>query len=364
MILTTSILEIYKILLNENFKCKKILINHTGKRSNELDYDNDLYVLPKIDCFKIEINILFHLLSIFFLLIKNTYKLLLDKVNPFFNIVFIILSYNTQSAIRIGIQLRNMLSYNEYHILFSTFEGHCFEKMIKKFNKNTKFLAYQNTPLSDCQFSFHYYNQNIDPDIILTKNTIYEKYLNEKYNFTSSIISIGDLNYKEIDKNKDINYTKSILFIPEGIDYEVNLIKEYILKNSSNFESYKLTLRFHPVFSKTKLKKIKSSLQHIPNLKFSEGDDFDFENHSYVIYRGSSLIFKCIRHGLIPIYLDKNVNVDLLKTFNLSVKYLNFYNSFNHSLLGREYKLDKNINKIINNNFYKPNFNMIKSLIL
>ena len=89
--------------------------------------------------------------------------------------------------------------------------------MIKKFNKNTKFLAYQNTPLSDCQFSFHYYNQNIDPDIILTKNTIYEKYLNEKYNFTSSIISIGDLNYKEIDKNKDINYTKSILFIPEGM---------------------------------------------------------------------------------------------------------------------------------------------------
>ena len=257
-----------------------------------------------------------------------------------------------------------MLSRNEYHIIFSTFEGHSFEKMIKKYNKNTRFFAYQNTPLSDCQYSFHYYNQIIDPDIILTKNTIYEKYLNEKYNFISSIISVGDLNYKEIDKNKDINFTKSILFIPEGIDYEVNLIKEYILKNSSNFESYKLTLRFHPVFSKIKIKKIKSSLQHIPNLKFSEGDDFDFENHSYVIYRGSSLIFKCIRHGLIPIYLDKNVNVDLLRPFDLSVKYLNFYTPFNNSLSNREKKIDKNIIKIISYNFYKPNYDIIKSLIL
>ena len=156
-------------------------------------------ITSKIDSFKIEINIFFHLLNIFFLLIKNSYKLLVDGINPFFLIIVLLksLSYNTQSAIRIGIQIKNMLSRNEYHILFSTFEGHCFEKMIKKFNKNTKFLAYQNTPLSDCQFSFHYYNNRITPNIIFTKNTIYEKYLNEKYNFTYINYSIGDLNYKE-----------------------------------------------------------------------------------------------------------------------------------------------------------------------
>lgn len=358
--------NLQNFFLKENYKCKKILINHIGKKSNKINFNNESFVLPKIDCFKIEINIFFQLLSIFFLLIKNSYKLLLDGISPFFLIIVILksLSYNTQSAIRIGFQIKNMLSRDEYHILFATFEGHCFEKMIKKFNKNIKFFAYQNTPLSDCQYSFRYYNNRITPDIIFTKNTIYKKHLIERYNFTSLIIPIGDLNYREINLNNDTNLTKSILFIPEGIDYEVNLIKNYILKNLSNFDHFDLTIRFHPIYSKKKIKNIKNALQHIQNLKFSDGKDSDFENHSYVIYRGSSLIFKCIKHGLIPIYLDKNINIDLLRTFNLPVKYLDFYTPFNHLLLDQEKKIDKNIIKIINNNFYKPNFDIIKSLIL
>ena len=113
-----------------------------------------------------------------------------------------------------------------------------------------------------------------------------------------------------------------------------------------------------------KINNIKNALQHIQNLKFSYGNDSDFKNHSYVIYRGSSLIFKCIKHGLIPIYLDKNINIDLLKTFNLPVKYLDFYYPFNHLFLDQEKKIDKNIIRVINNNFYKPNFNKITSIIL
>jgi len=358
--------NLQNFFLKENYKCKKILINHIDKKFNKINYNNEPFVLPKIDCFKIEIFIFFQMLNIFFLLIKNSYKFLLDGINPFFLIIVVLksLSYNTQSAIRIGIQIKNMLSRDEYHILFTTFEGHCFEKMIKKFNENIKFFAYQNTPLSDCQYSFHYYNNRIIPNIIFAKNTIYKKFLNEKYNFNTSIIPIGDLNYKEFNINIDFNLTKSILFIPEGIDYEVDLIKDYILKNSSNFEQYNLTIRFHPICSKKKINNIKNALQHIQNLKFSYGNDSDFENHSYVIYRGSSLIFKCIKHGLIPIYLDKNINLDLLKTFNLQVKYLNFYSPFNHLFLDQEKIIDKNIIRVINNNFYKPNFNKIKSIVL
>lgn len=357
--------NLQEFFLKKNFKFKKILINHTNIKFPENENKSESLVLPKIDSFNLEIKILIKIFAIFLLLIRNSYKLIIDKINPFFLIIVILksLSYKTQSAIRISLQIKNMISKDKNHILFSTFEGHCFEKMIKKFNPNIKVVLYQNTPLSECQYSFYYYSKNTNPDFILTKNNIYKDYLNYKYKFDSSIISIGDLNYQDKDDNVDININKSILFIPEGIDYEVDLIKNFILKNASNFKSYNLTIRFHPVFPKSKIKKVKIALQNINNLEFSEGSDFDFKKNSYVIYRGSSLIIKCISHGLIPIYLDKNINIDILKIFNLSVKYLKFDVPFDSLMLEQIKKIDLKMVDVILNNFYKPKFNKIKSLI-
>ena len=62
----------------------------------------------------------------------------------------------------------------------------------------------------------------------------------------------------------------------------------------------------------------------------------DFSNNTYVIFRGSSIIFDAIRSGLIPIYLNKGVNInilDLFELFNYNINFDSLLNNFSLKIL-------------------------------
>ena len=139
--------------------------------------------------------------------------------------------------------------------LFITFEGHSYEKMISLYNKDTSIIAYQNTPLSICQYSIKFYSNNTLPKILLAKNEIYKKFLEKNLKLNTKILNFGDLNYKEITNS--ISYKKrvsSILFVPEGINNEVNTMIDFIKRNYKANPNVYFTIRFHPVFPKTSYK--------------------------------------------------------------------------------------------------------------
>ncbi len=339
-------------------KTNKYFLNHTNLNKNMIS-NSKFQVLPKIDNFKIEFEVFFNQIKLFIFFLSNLF--LLIKKNQKLSIILIfilkIFSYHTQSALRIGIQLKSMTKNKKVKYLFITFEGHSYEKMISLYNKDTSIIAYQNTPLSICQYSIKFYSNNTLPKILLAKNEIYKKFLEKNLKLNTKILNFGDLNYKEITNS--MSYKKrvsSILFVPEGINNEVNTMIDFIKRNYKANPNVYFTIRFHPVFPKQLINKYKSLFYDASNVFFSDNTpNEDFSNNTYVIFRGSSITFDAIRAGLIPIYLNKGTNINILDLFELFNYGINFDSKLNITHL-KNLTLDSDAADKFTNLFYPAKF--------
>lgn len=316
-------------------KTNKYFLNHLNINKNIIS-NNKFQILPKIDTFKIEFEVFYNQVKLFIFSLSKFIYLIKNNTKISIILIFLLktLSYHTQSALRIAIQIKNITNNNDIKFIFITFEGHCYEKMISLYNKNSSIIAYQNTPLNISQYSINFYSNNTLPKIILTKNYIYKKYLEKKLKFKNKILNFGDLNFKEFSKLSNKKKVYSILFIPEGIDNEVKIMIHFIKKNFKTNPDISFTIRFHPIFPKSLIEKYKSIFKNANNVFFSNKTSLDdFSENTYVIFRGSSIIFDAIRAGLIPIYLNKGINTNilhLLEIFNYSI---NFDHLLNKSYL-------------------------------
>ena len=128
-------------------------------------------VLPKIDNFKIEFEVFINQIKLFIFFLSNLF--LLIKKNQKLSIILIfilkIFSYHTQSALRIGIQLKSMTKNRKVKYLFITFEGHSYEKMISLYNKDTHYSLSKYT-FKHLPISIKFYSNNTLPKILLAKN--------------------------------------------------------------------------------------------------------------------------------------------------------------------------------------------------
>ena len=270
-----------------------------------------------------------------------------------------IFSYKTQSSIRIGFQINEIIEKSNSKYIFITFEGHCYEKMISLLKNNQKIFSYQNTPLSINQFSLKFYSDNTLPDVIFCKNNIYKDYLIKNIKIRTIVLDLGDLNFN-LNKCK-VNNTrsKSILLIPEGTLTEVKIMIKFLLKNANNLSSYTFNIRFHPIFPEKLIKKFELQLVDKKNVFFSRNTKSeDLINNSYVIFRGSSLIFEAIINGLIPIYLEKGLNNNLLNIFDLRCNQINIDEPIDELYLNN-LTSDPKKTSMIENSFYKADYNKI-----
>ena len=88
----------------------------------------------------------------------------------------------------------------------------------------------------------------------------------------------------------------------------------------------------------------------------------DLLSNSFVIYRGSSLIFEAINAGLIPIYLDKGTNIDVLKILNISCNRIDFSKIVNSNYLNNLSSNDNSI-KLVNNLFDQENMSVLLNVL-
>ena len=148
--------DLQEVLENKGFNCKKYFINHISTEKNDINSLID--ILPKIDNFKLELKIMWKLFKLFIFCIKKIPHMFTSKIKISVIIIFLlkIFSYKTQSSIRIGLQINEILQKSNAKYIFITFEGHCFEKMISLLNNKKIILSYQNTPLSNSQFSIKF----------------------------------------------------------------------------------------------------------------------------------------------------------------------------------------------------------------
>ena len=130
----------------------------------------------------------------------------------------------------------------------------------------------------------------------------------------------------------------------------------FIKKNYKINQDINFTIRFHPVFSKILINKYKYIFKDATNVFFSESTpQEDFSNNIYVIYRGSSLIFDAIRAGLIPIYLNKGININILDILELSNNSINFESNLDDLNLNN-LNLETNTIEKFTNLFYPARF--------
>lgn len=354
-------------LANKGLKSSIILISHI-KNQNSIKYKeweiNGISKLILIDkvCFLDEIKITYKLI-IEHLRLRNLSKKsniilekkLLSKASDN------ALSDSTFSNMRIGYNIKNILSKSDPKILITTFEGYAWERVVfaqlKNNYKKIKCIGYNHSALFNLQHSiFRSIDSKIDPDKIFTVGESYNNIFKNLSNFNDIKIEIlGSPKFNSINfSEKTSNIT--ILCIPEGLISECLMLFDFSIKCSILNPTINFIWRVHPLI---KIDQIKKYYKILPkNISISKNNiQSDILMSNYVLYRGSSAVIEAFNYGLIPIYYNNNsFNIDPLYYIDCNKNYINNENELS-SMINNNCK-----NKKVSNlqNLYSPlNINVI-----
>jgi lysine/ornithine N-monooxygenase len=233
-------------------------------------------------------------------------------------------------------------------------------------------LKYTNTPLLKL-------NNNFDPDIILTSSNFISKTFLQKKFKKKSIVNIGSIKFKVLNKNKSKSLKKlkyiKVLILPEGFDDEVKFLINFAIKTQNKELKIKYVLRLHPsINDRIYLNSIKKYIKKY-NISLSRSSmENDIKNCDILFYRGSSSVIEASCKGLIPLYIEKQneLSFDVLykiEKYKPKIKSIRDFYKFYNSYKNNYYKYNskktdkiidycrsyyslidkKTINKIINN---------------
>lgn len=282
-------------------------INMHFKRSNQ-----NKVVLPKNVSFFKEIDMTLGLLKEAFLLWKSSYNFSGFQKNLRRLAAIESLSSSSHFSLRMKLHLEKFLNITKPKYLFTTYEGHPWERMAyntaKKNNINIKNIGYQHAVIFKNQHGLQRKLSNLyNPDFILTAG-IYGKKILQKtdivskdkiFVYGSSRTQLNELNHQPYNPNL-IN----ILFLPDGEYHECKLMIDFASFLAIHNVNLNFIIRFHPLIAKNKLLRKNPVLQNKPknlcisNLSLEE----DLKRANHVIFRGSSAVIKAIEFGLYPCY--------------------------------------------------------------
>jgi len=310
---------IYDLVKKTKLKPLVALINHTWIQEKNIkeSFNNSNYnkiILSRTVNFFIEFKHILMLLREGINLknnIKNGYKKRTISNHNCFNAI----SMSSLMAMRTYYQIKKILEEKKPKYLIITYEGHAWERLAfyaaKSINKNIQCIGYQHSVLFPNQNAiFRNLNENFNPDIIFTPGKIsYEWFKNEKISTFSKIYVLGSPRSHKLEKENKISYkNNSILFLPEGIQSETELIFKTALFVAKTYPQRNIVFRLHPVLNNKKYKqKLLNRIKPLSNIVLSKDTlQDDIFNSSIAVYRGSSTIVTAILNGLYPIYLSKN----------------------------------------------------------
>lgn len=337
------------LLRKNNVNYDLLLLNNTGKTSNELKFSNrinkitfPLYGNIFEECYLFIKRIQFLIYSLFFF--RNSFK-----NNFLIYLVVCFSAFHPQYRFNqlICLYLKKILLYKKYRYILNTYEGHAIDRMIKSLCKLNNNKIY----------NFGYYHGSYFDNLITCKNKI-SNFLFPDYIFVSNT-DVKKIFYKKkfkvfkINKNKIsvLKYTAKdeiCAVLPEGVISEVILFINNITLLAKNNRNIKFIFKLHPVLESNseiidKFKKLKSK-----NMYLTFDRNFLLKKSKWCIYRGSSSVIEYVNNGTFPFYLDlpKEKNTDPLIKFGYKSK--------------RYFKNAYQFNKIVNTNINK---NLIKKLI-
>lgn len=306
--------ELPKKFQNSKNKSLIVKINHSKTHSSLLNKEVknlNILVLPE------NISILREL-QISFFLFKEAIILLLKKTPKDVNIriklqsAIEFMSPASHFNLRIGKQIKSLVEQLKVKYVFTTFEGHAFERIIfsnaRKSNKSIKCIGYQHALILKKQHAVkRKLGRNYDPDFILTSgNDGKKKLINSGFIKEKNIFLLGT--NRTVKKNILFRQKRdTFLILPEGDFIECFPLIDLLFELAKILPSHHFIIRFHPFTDILKLKKEKVQLTKLPkNITLSQKSfEDDLKKSDYAIYRGSTTIIKAIQSGLVPIHYHK-----------------------------------------------------------
>jgi len=296
-----------------------VLINHTSLSLAEMDVKNksqritEYIVLPKT------MGIIKEVLALFQL--YNESKFIKNKFMNSENALTATVATKVASfsvfssaipALRIGYQLKEILSKANAKMVVTTYEGHSRERMIFKSAREVSAeitcVAYQNTVLTRLQ---HACMRDLDdiynPDIIATTGMVNKRRLeNAQALHQASIINIGTIKGTVKENSKIKQSSATCLVIPEAIESECVILCDFTKKCAEKFPDINFIWRFHPLLTYNELTTNHPGYYYLPdNISISSSTlDDDILSSNYAIYRGTSAIVEAAANNVIPVYLS------------------------------------------------------------
>ena len=236
-------------------------------------------------------------------------------------------SKGSRDNLRLHIQIGELIKKLNPKVIVTTYEGHAFEKMIfhsaRSFNPKIICVSYQHTGVFRLSNAIKIkLSEKYNPNYILTSGKFGKEDLLSSSDLKSiEIIEFGSS--RGVFENKTIinkkNNDYSCLVLPEVFLSECNLLFEFSLKCALEYPNIKFIWRLHPGTSFEEVFKSNKKLKNIPpNIILSTCSlESDINNSKWVLYRGSSAVFKAISNGLRPLYLMKDNEISIDPLFKL-----------------------------------------------
>jgi hypothetical protein len=314
------------------------LINHVPKRLRKADLKNNivkrLYFKKRLNyCTESD---LFKQLKSESKKLKQLSSIETDpfKKNILFNASGQSLDASTISVMRIGKQIEELVKYVNPKVIITTFEGHAFERIIfasaRKVKHDIICISYQHTVVFELSNSIKYRLKTAyNPDFIFTSGECALNLLKAEPEIANIPIDIlgssrGIFRKSNIEIQKKYFLkaeTNICLVIPEGIEDEVVNLFKFSLSCARLMPEIKFIWRLHPCMSFSKIKNKIDFFRNLPsNIMLSENNlENDINSSNWVLYRGTTSVFKAIAQGLRPIYLElDNENMSIDPLFRMS----------------------------------------------
>ncbi|MDC1280908.1 hypothetical protein N8Z28_01335 [bacterium] len=308
--------------ISDFFSEKKIkgiffLHNHTSLSVKNIEDSWQINNFPRYassSCLALrdEINIIFKGIKIcwnFLLKFKNK-NALIDRVQILTGVEAI--SPASLKAQRFTKELGDIIKATQPKVVFFTFEGHSWERLIikkiKSINKNIICTGYVHTMVFPNQHaSLVNYKKSFMPDNIFVSGEMTKAIFDKKLFNTIPVVVLGSdkIIQNKIKKKNEVE--TNILILPEGFVSETNLLFNFGIDLARNIQNLKVRIRLHPNMEGSKAKFMKLiNKEGLLNIKVSNGSlNEDFLWSSHALYRGSTSIIEALSNGILPIYYSR-----------------------------------------------------------
>ncbi len=294
-------------------------------------------------------------------------------------------------SLRIQDQIRAIVERVKPELVITTHEGYAWERMVyfgaRSAKPDIQCVGYTHAPIFQYQHALKRpLAKNYNPDYTLTSGAIQKKQLERTHslkNISIDVLGSKRVNLKPLRELNTMSWVKKVieaenacLVIPEGNEFEINLLFKFSMRCAKKFPNLNFIWRLHPLYSFKKLAGIDKFYNSIPiTIELSSRTlEEDFGRCKWVLYRGSSAVIQALMAGLKPIYLHRkgeikidplyeindwreevetkselaaimNVQVEFNDSFKEAYKYTQkIYEPFNHQPLTR--LLKKNANHV------------------